>query len=67
MSARVDKILARFQKTVQELQQVANQADNEIKLHDEDISRLQNRRNELSEEKLQALGVANKISGLIAA
>jgi hypothetical protein len=67
MTARLDKILARFKATANELDKLAAQADNEIKAHDDEILHHTTSRNALSEEKLQAMGVANKIRALIAA
>ncbi len=67
MSARLDKILSRFKSTAAELEKLAQQAEAEILAHDTEIANRTLHRNNLSAEKMQALGVANKIKDLIAA
>lgn len=67
MTPRLNKILSRFHSTHNELVKLAAQAEAEIASHDQEIEERTAIRNELAQEKMAALGVANKIQALIAA
>ena len=67
MTPRINKIVKGFEKNIKELESIADIAHREAAAHDEEIEHLTTRRNELSEEKLHALGIANKFRALISA
>lgn len=63
---RLNKILSRFQQTMEDLQYHAEVVSSEIGQHDEQISRLTENRTALADERAKALGVAQKIGAMIA-
>lgn len=65
--SRLNKILAGFQKTVNQLDQLVADNDRDIDFHASQIKALDDKREALVSENIQAGQVAGKIRALIAA
>lgn len=64
---RLEKIIYKFKKTIEELDSLAATADQEVKSHEAEISSLVVKQHDIVQERDAALNAANNIRKLIAA